>query len=623
MSILSCFFREKSLARTLLVSGGLFMGLVPAGEAVAAIAPNCDVFANGSMNSFNASTNANFSGVSGTKSVYARSLSSMINTDGAQSVQVTWSNNGAVTAMFGISNGTSPITAYKSIGPGESATVYLDFTAGVSSDVLLVAEATIGLVTNAGWSQPFCGYTKDRPGYAVPSAEKKVDAGKVVTAAVSRSQTSVIQQNVGSRVSTVVSASKIGNGGAPAETATGGANTSNFTMGQTLARGFANDAQTALVGYLQESEQSDQSVNLLQKLAMEASFDTSLVGMGVDAGKIDADGVETRSALSNASPFTVWGNGSYTSLDNDFNQDGNDSRYNGDVWGYNIGLDYRFQDNLIAGLSLGYNDSSLTTDFNNGTYEEDAWVASSYAIYTPLENLHLVMEGGYGIGDIDVTRNNNAVRGTTESDLWYGAVKATYSYVPSTNLPLTLRPSVAFLASQKKVEAYRESDGTLVEAVGSNTRQLKPSLEASYDFNVRHVMLSPFVEGGLVHDFTDEINRDKTAIELGGGVRLFDQANGLNAALEGSYLAGRADYSEYTLAGTVSYGFDLRNMMGMKLVQLTPYMGSNVNELGNQAFTSGFNVAVGPLESSLSLSHNTSEVAEASSSVNFKLETKF
>lgn len=588
---------------------------------------NCVILSTGSINSFSTSTQSvTFSGL-GSKTVFPKLLTTLAYNSRDYTSIVTFTNNGTSSALVGVGFKDNVISKYANVAPGQSATLRFDMTpaklvqAG-TDDVVYVVESSIGDQSNMAWSNQQCGETKDFPVEAV-SEEVVKQVTRVVTAAVSRSQTNVLQQNVGSRVSTVVSAPKTGNAGTPAETATGGTNTSSLTMGQTLARGFANDAQTALVGYLKESEQTDQSANFLQKLAMEASFDTSLVGMGVDAGKTDADGVEARSALTNASPFTVWGHGSYTSLDNDFNQDGDDNRYNGDVWGYNIGLDYRFKDNLIAGLSVGYNDSSLTTDFNNGTYEEDAWVVSPYAIYTPLENLHVVMEAGYGIGDIDVTRNNNAVNGTTESDLWYAALKTSYAYTPNPNLPLTLRPSIAFLASQKNIDAYRESDGTLVAAVRSNTRQLKPSLEASYDFNLRQVMLSPFVEGGLVHDFTDELNRDKTAIELGGGLRLFDQANGLNAALEGTYLAGRSDYSEYTLAGTLSYGFDLRNLMGMKRVQLAPYMGSNVNDLGNQAFTSGVNVNVGPLESSLSVSHNTSEVAEASSSVNFKLETKF
>lgn len=595
--------------------------------AYAALPYACQLFTLGIPSNFdNSLVSVNFSGL-GAKNVYSKLVRNLTGgTYYEHTAIATFTNNGTNNALVGVGFKDTVIKDYVNVAPGQSKSLRFDMTlakrnqAG-TTDVVYVVEGTH---SDIAWSNHQCGDLKDFP--AVTTSEEVIkQVTRVVTAAVSRSQTSVIQQNVGSRVSTVVSAPKNSNVGTPAENAKGNTSANSLTMGQTLARGFANDAQTALVGYLQESDQSDQSANFLQKLAMEASFDTSLVGMGVDAGKTDAegDGVEARSALPNASALTVWGHGSYTSLDNDFNQDGDDNRYNGDVWGYNIGLDYRFQDNLIAGLSLGYNDSSLTTSFNNGTYEEDAWILSPYAIYSPLENLHVVMEGGYGLGDIDVSRNNNAVTGVTESDLWYGSVKASYAYTPTNNMPLTLRPSASFLVSQKNVDAYTESDGTSVEAVRSNTRQLKSSLEASYDVTVRDVLLSPFVEGGLVHDFTDAINGDKTAVELGGGVRLFDAARGLNAALEGTYLAGRSDYTQYTVSGTVSYGFDLPNLMGMKQVQLSPYMGSNLNELGNQAFTSGLNVNVGSLESSLSVSHNTSEVAEASSSVNFKLETKF
>lgn len=117
------------------------------------------------------------------------------------------------------------------------------------------------------------------------------------------------------------------------------------------------------------------------------------------------------------SPFTVWGHGSFTSVDNDYIRGTNDNRYDGDVWGYNVGLDYRFDDTLIAGLSLGYTDTDLTTAFNNGSYRETGWTASPYVIFRAIENLTITGEAGYGMGDIDVTRDNNAVSGRTDSDM--------------------------------------------------------------------------------------------------------------------------------------------------------------------------------------------------------------
>lgn len=160
------------------------------------------------------------------------------------------------------------------------------------------------------------------------------------------------------------------------------------------------------------------------------------------------------------------------------------------------------------------------------------------------------------------------------------------------------------LAASKTVDGYSESDGTAVDTTTSNTRQLKPSIEAAYDFApIRSLTVTPFVETGLTYDFTDEINNDKTAFNIGGGVRLSDAVTGLNAALEGTYLAGRADYTEYTIGGTVTYGFALTDPDGQQMGIITPFFTSNLNEYGNQRIRTGFGFEAGRLTSELALSH--------------------
>jgi len=259
---------------------------------------------------------------------------------------------------------------------------------------------------------------------------------------------------------------------------------------------------------------------------------------------------------------------------------------------------------LIAGFSLGYNDTDLTTSFNNGSYRETGWTASPYVIYRPIDNLTISGEAGYGMGDIDVTRANGTVSGSTDSDMWYAALTTSYRVRPVNTMPLSLTPSVAVLIARKTVDAYTESDGTTNGTSRSNTRQIKPAIEAAYDFTpTRSLTVTPFLETGLTYDFTDEINNDKTAFNLGGGVRLSDAITGLNAALEGNYLAGRADYTEYTIGGTVTYGFALTDPDGQQMGIITPFFTSNLNEYGNQRIRTGFGFDAGRLISELALSY--------------------
>lgn len=478
------------------------------------------------------------------------------------------------------------------------------------------------------------------PSGATSGGSSNETTSSAVNAAVSRSQTTVIQQNIGARAATI-----IGSAGAGTVGTTGGATGSGTTGSGTTGTGSAGTGQDGVVddtnspianfGFDQNTTSSDDNRDVMRRVAMRASFDSSVLAANMtrdnalalgptDQGAVGgAAGVDGRSALANASPITVWGHGSYTSIDNDYNNGTNDNRYDGDVWGYNIGADYRFADALIAGLSLGYNDTDLTTTFNDGTYQENAWVVSPYAIYRPMENLSLIAEGGYSQGDIDVTRNNDAVSGKTESALWYASLTTSYLYRPMDDLPFSLSPSVALLAARKNIDSYTESDGTFVESSRSNTRQIKPGIEAAYDFGFDTLTITPFVETGLVYDFTDELNNDKTAFNIGGGVRMSDSATGFNAALEGSYLAGRTDYTEYTLAGTVSYGFELRDLTGQSAGLVTPFFGSDVDEYGNQSMRGGFGFDAGPMKSRLSLAHDIAQNSNAESTARISMTLGF
>ncbi|WP_114095863.1 autotransporter outer membrane beta-barrel domain-containing protein, partial [Thalassospira xiamenensis] len=226
---------------------------------------------------------------------------------------------------------------------------------------------------------------------ATPSSTSSTSTSSAVVNAVSRAQTTVIQQNIGSRI-----ASTIGN------TGTG---IGNITTGGLDTPETENANLVDMPPKNRKNSITDRD-DALRRMAMMGSFDSStglgmnMLGLGpTDQGDVGgAGGIDGRAAFDTTSPFTVWGHGSFTSVDNDHVSGTTDSRYDGDVWGYNVGLDYRFADALIAGLSLGYNDTDLTTSFNNGSYQETGWVASPYVIYRPIENLTIAGEAGYGMG---------------------------------------------------------------------------------------------------------------------------------------------------------------------------------------------------------------------------------
>ncbi|ODN65567.1 autotransporter outer membrane beta-barrel domain-containing protein [Methylophaga muralis] len=521
------------------------------------------------------------------------------------SVSLTENNGTADTYTFiytDIANGNQTITRNGTINIGgtvnETITIPRNTTSG-----------RLNLVINSGGMTAVtlsCDEASD-PTPETPQSSKPTTSSAVVSS-VSRSQTTVLLQNIGARLSAVST---------PADYATSG-----WTSGQgngTTGRGFGNNNDNATNANLFDDPAYYHRANSttgyegLRHIAMMASFDSStgegmhMLGLGPreqgNAG--GASGIGGRSSFVSALPFTIWGHGSYTSFDNDYVSGANDNRYDGDVWGYNVGLDYRLAENMTAGLSLGYNDTDLNTLFNDGSYQEKGWVVSPYAIYTPVSGLVISAQAGFGIGKIDITRDNNEVSGKTESDIWYASVNMSYRVIPIKSLSaVSFTPSLGFIAARKTVDGYTESDNTVVSGTTANTRQIRPAIEAAYDFTpTQNLTISPFLETSLIYDFTDAINNDKTAFTIGGGVRLSDRLTGLNAALEGSYLAGQTDYTQYTIGGTVTYGFDLKGADGRSVGTLTPFFNSNLNEYGNQRLRTGFGFDNGWLISQLALSH--------------------
>lgn len=431
---------------------------------------------------------------------------------------------------------------------------------------------------------------------SAPASPSDASTTSVVVAAVSRSQINVVQKNIGSRVSTLA------NPVSPAPTT---------PAGNTPAESSFNLANRSSFGFTPYAE--DYSVsgsrNVMRQLAMMGDFDSSTGSIlsGLNAGQDTpggAGGIDGRTALDTSSPLTLWGHGSFTSVDNDYVSGGADNRYDGDVWGYNVGIDYSFAPALTAGVSIGYNDTNLNTAFNDGSYDEKGWLLSTYAIYRPINGLMVVGELGYGQGSIDVTRDNDAVTGETDSDMWYAALTTSYKLYPNANIPLSLTPSVAFIAARKNVDGYTESDATQVASSRSDTQQINPSVEAAYSFYPKATLtLTPFIETGLIYDFTDALNDDKAAFNIGGGMRISDSATGLSAALEASYLAGRTDYTEYTIGATVAWSVDLEDDKGRSLGIVKPFFGGNRDEYGGQQLRTGIGFARGGLSSEIALEH--------------------
>lgn len=391
-----------------------------------------------------------------------------------------------------------------------------------------------------------------------------------LNAIVSQSQATLISKNIGVRVGSIGNLSQ----SSPAPSPTPKPDTAKLSK------------LTSITDTVEERTQYSQGYKKapIQQLAMALSFDTSKMQFSA-AQPNQQDDILLPNPTGNPwedRPITLWGQGSYTNVDNK----DSDSSFNGISWTYNLGVDYRLTERMYAGLSLGYTDTDLSTSYNNGTYDETNWSVSPYFVYMPSEQLKLSGLLGFSLGDIDQTRGSRLIDSSTDSQMWYTNVNAAYTIKPTEKLPLELSTKVNFLATYKSIDSYTDSDGQSFAKATSNTRQIKPGLEASYEFNAYQTSYKPFVKSDFVYDFMDLTNNDKTAINVGGGLRVYSDTTGFSGALEGETQLARTNYREYSISGSAAYSFSLNDGSNEASSFVEPYIKTNFN-VANQTFGTG------------------------------------
>ncbi|WP_338176989.1 autotransporter outer membrane beta-barrel domain-containing protein [Thalassospira tepidiphila] len=445
----------------------------------------------------------------------------------------------------------------------ETATVTIDGENGAT--IRMTVNYTLVVSGNATFHSASVTITTAD---AASSSGSSAAALRALQGSVTRAQSVIIGQNFGSRVANVAAGPTVGT---VPEKAT---STQQFGFASARLLDDPMDKKTRTEG------------TTLGGLAMLASFDSSRVLAAAQTADSPTDGAEQRTLLSRESPITIWGHGSFTDIENTRNRAGEDSRYDGSIWGYNLGADYRFSPALVAGMSVGYAQTDITTTFETGTYDEDTWNLSPYVIYTPSDNLIFSAIAGYAFGDVTKSRNTS-VTGNTDSQSWYLQVDVRQTFQPIADSPLRVTGGLGALTSRNTLAAYTESDGNRVAESSVNTVQLKPNAELAYAFQISETSLTPYVKAGYIHDFTDQTNGDAGAFDLGGGVRFASVGTGLSGSIEGSRMVGRDDYSEYTLSGLVAYGISFTGRDGSFAGTASPYVGTSLSDSGTPEISAG------------------------------------
>ena len=234
----------------------------------------------------------------------------------------------------------------------------------------------------------------------------------------------------------------------------------------------------------------------------------------------------------------LWFSGAYTNIDN--NKSG--SNYDGDITAGVVGIDYKFRDNLLAGVALGYENSDLTTTFNAGTEDSSGWTVAPYALFQVNKTFSVDATVGYSKLNYDVKRTEpsdlNSVTGTTDAKRWFGAANVNGDWVKN---KLLLGASVGVLSVSEDKDAYTEvgSGGQAVAAKSTDLGRAHLGGDLGYDMG----KMVPYVSADFRHDYNTD-SSDSNSVEVGIGSR-FQLGNAISASIEANTVQMKSDLDQW------------------------------------------------------------------------------
>jgi hypothetical protein len=254
-------------------------------------------------------------------------------------------------------------------------------------------------------------------------------------------------------------------------------------------------------------------------------------------------------------PYGAFLMGSYSGVGS--NQAG--GQFSGSIQNVIAGGDYKFTPNLLAGLALGYETSSINTAYNFGSLKGSGFTVMPYVAWHQGNIQWDAMIGGGALGYKIAQNTNTPATGS------YGAQRFSFK----TNLTadydafgFRLSPTVGLLSAFEFDNAYTDSNGN--PQPSSSVRILRPSAggEIGYDWAVPRtsLVLGPYGKALLQYDIlqsgratlTNGTLASETTLSgvLGGGLRA-RITDYLSAMIDTYNTVGAANISQWVTTGEV------------------------------------------------------------------------
>jgi uncharacterized protein with beta-barrel porin domain len=257
----------------------------------------------------------------------------------------------------------------------------------------------------------------------------------------------------------------------------------------------------------------------------------------IDDLKDDKDGVDENALM--IGPFSLLINGNRSWIDRD---PGDEERgYDGDVYGVDLGLDYRLSDSAVIGGFLSYENTDYDYDKdasgvnfspqnNSGKTESDTYSLTLFGSVDVTEQIFL--DGSIGASTTDHTFERNVVfqestrtipqtnvrtKGKPDGNEYWISLSSGYSFY---NGPLTYTPYVKASFARSEIDGYTEKDqngsGLNMKIDDDNRNSLTTDLgiRASYAVNMDWGVLVPQAHFEYEHEFDEDAQESRTSYVL-------------------------------------------------------------------------------------------------------------
>lgn len=250
----------------------------------------------------------------------------------------------------------------------------------------------------------------------------------------------------------------------------------------------------------------------------------------------------------------IWGQGLWGNID----KSEANLAMSGNIYSGLVGIDRRYYDRFLVGLSGGWEYTQLDTKFNNGTYESQGLTIAPYAAVDLDRNWTVDLSVGYTRLWYNTSRQNNTVSGTNNGGRWFGSSGVTGNFAYER---WRMQPKASVMLMHERQNSYTESDLSEVAANKFTLGRLSMGGKVGYALDDGYL---PYIKVNGDWDFnkTNAVTKSdgqQSNIDDGGGlvgVGVEFYSGGLTGSLEVDYGSlGRQDLDLWTAIGRVRYTF--------------------------------------------------------------------